>query len=112
MAAVRSLYGIHRKRPDGVGELAFGQCHSSLGNGGPRKWPGWHARLPFAAREFEVNRARQDITGKPGAVPRQLALPAAPATIGAWTSAPTKQTTDARAVGRQDVKQLNTTGCA
>src|SRR3546814_9330131 len=71
MAAVRSLYGIHRKRPDGVGELAFGQCHSSLGNGGPRKWPGWHARLPFAARRCEVNRPRQEIMGKRAAVPRQ-----------------------------------------
>src|SRR3546814_17412418 len=33
MAAVRGLDGIHRKRADGVGELAFGQCHSSPGNG-------------------------------------------------------------------------------
>src|SRR3546814_19543491 len=62
---------ILRKRPDVLGELAFGQCHSSLGNGGPRKWPGWHARLPFAARRCEVNRPRQEIMGKRAAVPRQ-----------------------------------------
>src|SRR3546814_15121633 len=33
MAAVHGLDGIHRKRADGFGELAFGQCHSSPGNG-------------------------------------------------------------------------------
>src|SRR3546814_20931854 len=89
MAAVRSLYGIHRKRPDGVGELAFGQCHSSLGNGGPRKWPGWHARLPFAARRCEVNRPRQEIMGKRAAVPRQLNRTGAAARFGAWNSTST-----------------------
>src|SRR3546814_19547015 len=89
MAAVRSLYGIHRKRPDGVGELAFGQCHSSLGNGGPRKWPGWHARLPFAARRCEVKRPRQELMGKRAAVPRQLHRTDAAARFGAWNSTPT-----------------------
>src|SRR3546814_2957156 len=33
MAAVRGLYGVHRKRADRVGELTFGQCHMSPGKG-------------------------------------------------------------------------------
>src|SRR3546814_9696394 len=32
----------------------------------PRKWLGYHARLPFAGRRSEVNRSRQEIAQKAG----------------------------------------------
>src|SRR3546814_1864414 len=60
MAAVRGLYGVHRKRADRVGELTFGQCHMSPGKGCEDDRIRWGQ--PFAGAGSGVNRLRHKFT--------------------------------------------------
>src|SRR3546814_17414391 len=60
MAAVRCLYGVHRKRADRVGELTFVQCHMSPGKG--CEDDRIRGGQPFAGAGPRVNRLRHTFT--------------------------------------------------